>query len=264
MKKEYLEANKKLWNNKTPVHAKSEMYELDAFLKGKNVLNKIELEGLGDVSGKSMLHLQCHFGLDTMSWQRMGAQATGIDFSSVAIKQAREISDQLGLKTQFVESDVYALPDNLKGQFDIIFTSYGTITWLPDLDKWASVIRHFLKPGGVFYIAEFHPAWYIFDFDTKLPAYHYFNQVDPYLEVTKGTYADTEADLEDREFFWMHSIEETLMSLVRQGLQLEEMREFDYSPHDCFPNLTKRAENEYVFDTYDISMPHVFSLKMRG
>ena len=263
MQDKYLETNRNLWNAKTPVHHKSEMYDHAAFLAGKNVLSKIELEGLGDVNGKTMLHLQCHFGQDSLAWQRLGAQVTGMDFSEAAIDLARKTNADLGLNAKFILSDVYSLPEKSEEKFDIVFTSYGVITWLPDLDKWAEVIKNHLKPGGVFYIAELHPAWYTFDFDTKLPAYNYFNAGTPYLEATEGTYADPDAPLKDEEYFWTHSLEDTIMSLVRAGLTLEEFREFDYSPHNCFPNLTKRAEKEYVFDAYGVSIPHVFSLKMR-
>jgi ubiquinone/menaquinone biosynthesis C-methylase UbiE len=170
MKQEYLKTNQALWDAKTPVHLESDMYDMQAFLAGKNTLDKIELEGVGKVKGKSMLHLQCHFGQDSLCWQRLWSRSNRSDFSAKAIEQARKINQSLELSAKFVQSDIYALPENLDGKFDIIFTSYGTITWLPDLDKWAKVIRHFLKVGGVFYIADFHPSWYAFDFDTKLPA----------------------------------------------------------------------------------------------
>ncbi len=264
MKQEYLKTNQALWDAKTPVHLKSEMYDMEAFLAGKNTLDKIELEGVGDVKGKSILHLQCHFGQDSLSWQRLGAQVTGVDFSGKAIEKAQEINKELELSAEFVQSDIYALPENLKGKFDIVFTSYGTITWLPDLDKWAKVIRHFLKPGGFFYIAEFHPSWYAFDFDTKLPAYNYFNSGEPYIETEEGTYADNNAQINKKEYFWTHSLAETSMALLNAGLVLEEFKEFDYSPWNCFPNLTQRAEREFVFDAYGVSIPHVYSLKMRG
>jgi len=259
---EYFKTNQELWDAKTPVHLDSEMYDMKAFLAGKNTLDKIELEGVGDVKGKSILHLQCHFGQDSMCWQRLGAQVTGVDFSGKAIEKAREINDQLGLNAKFVQSDIYSLPENLNEKFDIVFTSYGTITWLPDLDKWAKVIRHFLKPNGFFYIAEFHPSWYAFDFDTKLPAFNYFNHGEPYMDIEEGTYADSKAKISKKEYFWTHSLSETMTALLKAGLTLEEFKEFDYSPWNCFPNLTQRAEREFVFDEYKVSIPHVYSMKL--
>ena len=140
----YFEANKQSWNKRTAVHKDSAFYDLASFKKGKSSLNKIELEELGSVKGKSLLHLQCHFGMDTMSWQREGAHCVGVDLSDEAIKLAKEINEELKLKTEFICANIYDLKSALKvsptggdleGPFDIVFTSYGTIGWLPDLDK---------------------------------------------------------------------------------------------------------------------------------
>ena len=159
----FFESNRESWNKRTAVHKDSAFYDLDAFKKGRSSLNAIELEGLGDVSGRSLLHLQCHFGMDTLSWQRLGAQCVGVDLSDEAIKLAREINTELGLDARFVCCNVYDLPEHLDGSFDIVFTSYGTIGWLPDLDKWAAVVARYLTPGGVFYIADFHPVLWKMD-----------------------------------------------------------------------------------------------------
>ncbi|HNU87071.1 MAG TPA: class I SAM-dependent methyltransferase, partial [Ferruginibacter sp.] len=154
----YFEENKKSWNKRTGVHKDSAFYDLDGFKKGTSSLTKIELNELGDVKGKTLLHLQCHFGMDTMSWEREGAIVTGVDLSDEAIKLANEVKNELGLKAQFICSNVYDLKEHLDKKFDIVFTSYGTIGWLPDLDKWADTVSYFLKPGGTFYIVDFHPA----------------------------------------------------------------------------------------------------------
>ncbi|MGB1217717.1 MAG: class I SAM-dependent methyltransferase, partial [Saprospiraceae bacterium] len=194
MKNPFLEANKKLWDAKTSHHVNSDFYKQKEFLEGECSLKEIELEELGDVNGKSLLHLQCHFGQDTISWARRGAESTGIDFSPKAIKKAREMNEQLNLDVKFIESDVMKLDKNLEGKFDIIFTSYGVIGWLPDLKPWAKIINYFLKPGGTFLIVEFHPTMWLFDWDTMDLAYHYFNVGKPDHEIEKGTYADTEAE----------------------------------------------------------------------
>ena len=144
----YLKINQKAWNDKTLVHLTSDFYDQTTFLEGKNSLKKPELDVLGDVRGKRILHLQCHFGQDTLSLARMGAIVTGLDFSNVAIENAVKINDQLGLNASFVCADVYQLPDDLIGQFDIVFTSYGTIGWLPELASWAETIKKALAPGG--------------------------------------------------------------------------------------------------------------------
>ncbi len=258
----FIEKNRQLWNAKTPYHVKSDFYELDAFKKGKNVLREIELEGLGDVSGKSLLHLQCHFGQDTLCWSRMGARCTGVDFSSEALTAARELNQELGLDAKFVESDVLKLKDNLDGSFDIVFTSYGAIGWLPDLKAWAKTVSHFLKLGGTFFIAEFHPFLYTLDWGKLTLAYNYFNQGEPDHEITDGTYADPGADLKLDEYFWPHSFEEILMSLMNEGLQLKELKEYPWSPYPCFPNVKSVGENRWKFANVEKEIPYVFSLKM--
>ncbi|MGD8307202.1 MAG: class I SAM-dependent methyltransferase, partial [Ignavibacteria bacterium] len=152
----FFEANRKAWNNKTPYHLKSTLYDLEGFKKGNTSLKFIELAELGNVINKSMLHLQCHFGQDSLSWQRLGAQVTGIDFSEEAINTAKSLNEELNLNAKFICSNIYDLEKHLDEKFDIVFTSYGTIGWLPDLNEWGRLVSHYLKSGGVFYIVEFH------------------------------------------------------------------------------------------------------------
>lgn len=163
MNQDYLAVNKELWNHKTHIHLKSDFYEVEAFKKGKTSLKPIELALLGDVKGKSILHLQCHFGQDSMCLSRMGADVTGVDISDVAIHEATTLSTELGLNTTFVCCDVYAAKELITEKFDIVFTTYGTIGWLPDMDKWADIVSHFLKPTGKFVFVELHPVVWIFD-----------------------------------------------------------------------------------------------------
>ena len=160
---DYKKANLALWNEWAHLHAGSAFYDVEGFKAGKTSLNPLEMEELGNVAGKTLLHLQCHFGLDSLSWARLGASVTGVDFSDQAIALARSLSQEVGLEAEFVCSDIYELPQVLAGQFDIVYTSYGVLAWLPDLKNWAAVIAHFLKPGGVFFIAEFHPFAMVFD-----------------------------------------------------------------------------------------------------
>ncbi len=260
--KEYFDNNRNLWDTKVDFHKDSEMYDVPGFLKGKNSLNDIELEAIGDVNGKSLLHLQCHFGQDSMSWARMGAQVTGVDLSPKSLALARDLNSQLGLDVQFIESNVLELIEKHEGQYDIVFTSYGTFGWLPDLVQWAKVIHHFLKPGGIFYIADFHPVLYMYDFPTKQLLFNYFNTGEPYEEISEGTYADRDAPIRHKEYFWCHSLSEVMGPLLQQGLNLLEFKEFDYSPYDCFENMKEVEKGKYVFDA-GIRLPHIFSLKMQ-
>ena len=238
----------------------SDFYDLPGFIAGKTSLNEIELNELGDVSGKKLLHLQCHFGQDTLSWAREGATVTGVDLSETAIEEAKKLSDQINVPAAFVRSNLYDLPENLDGEFDIIFTSYGTIGWLPDLDKWAEVIVHFLKPGGTFYIAEFHPVVWMFSDDFSRVQYAYHND-GVISETYNGTYADPEADITNITNTWNHSLSEVMMALINAGLKIESFHEFDYSPYNCFQNTVKTSEGNYQIKGMEGLIPMVYSLK---
>src|SRR5690606_19279998 len=131
-------------------------------LEGKNTLPEIDIELLGNIKGRSVLHLQCHFGQDSLSMARMGAKVTGIDLSDKAIEEAQKINAVLNLNAKFICCNVYDTLDHINNQFDIVYTSYGVIGWLPDLDKWATIISKSLKPGGKLIFVEFHPVVWMF------------------------------------------------------------------------------------------------------
>lgn len=259
---DYISINKKAWNERLGAHLTSEFYDLEAFIKGKNSLNSIELDLLGDVSGKSILHLQCHFGQDTLSLSRMGAMTTGVDLSDKAITKAKELNEKLACSAKFICCDVYSLPENLDEQFDIVFTSYGTIGWLPDIDKWATIVNRFLKPGGRFIFAEFHPVVWMFDDDFKEVKYRYFN--DAAIEETEeGTYADKEAKINLKYVSWNHGLAEVLSSLVNQGLELKQLKEFDYSPYNCFSQTIEFEPGKYRIRHLENYIPMVYALEMK-
>ena len=256
----YIEINKKTWNNKTEVHVNSAFYDNESFLKGKSTLNNIELQLLGEVTGKKILHLQCHFGQDSLSLARMGANVTGVDLSDKAIEKAKEMNNKLNLNTEFICCDLYDLPNHSKEQFDIIFTSYGTIGWLPDLDKWAKIISQFLKPNGKFIMAEFHPVVWMFDNDFKEVFYSYFN-IEPIIEEETGTYADKNAPLEAKTITWNHPTSEVLNALISSGLQLNSFNEYDYSPYNCFNQTEEFEPNKFRIKHLENKIPMVFSIE---
>src|SRR5580700_6127856 len=206
MKEEkYFEYNRKLWDERVESHKNSKFYNVKDFKAGKTSLNATELAEIGDISGKSILHLQCHFGMDTISFSRMGAKATGVDFSDDAIDLGRELAKELKTETRFISANIYDLKEQLDSKFDIVFTSYGTVGWLPDLTRWAEIISHHLKKGGYFYIIDFHPVLWIFDntsFDIK---YSYFN-TGPIREEVRGSYADRANENVAIEYGWNHSL----------------------------------------------------------
>ncbi len=257
----YFDQNEKMWDARVPHHIKSEFYDMEGFRNGKSSLSEIEANALGDVKGKSLLHLQCHFGQDTLSWARQGAIATGMDISGKAVTAARTINKELGLNAHFIKANVYDLPNVLDEKFDIVFTSYGATCWLPDLQKWAAVVSRFLKKGGVFYMAEFHPALYMFNFDDGQLEYNYFN-VKVYEEEEEGTYTDRNAGINEKSYFWIHPLDETIMALKKEGMSLEEFKEFDFSPYNCFPKMTEREPGRFEWGGKGLRIPHVYSLKM--
>jgi len=224
MKKEdnYIEINRQSWNSRLESHLKSEFYNLDGFLKGETSLNDIELNLLGNIKGKKILHLQCHFGQDTISLSRLGANVTGIDLSDKAIESAIELSKKTNTNTTFICSNIYDLPKVLEEQFDIIFTSYGTIGWLPDLDKWASIISKYLKPNGKFIFVEFHPVIWVFNDNFNEIKYRYFKS-EAIIEKENGTYANREADIEPETVTWNHSISEVVNNLIKNGLKINSL-----------------------------------------
>lgn len=259
---QYFDANKASWNKRTAVHKDSSFYDLKSFKEGKTALTKIELEELGDVKNKTLLHLQCHFGMDTMSWEREGAIVTGVDLSDEAIALAKEISTDLNLNATFICNNVYDLAENLDKKFDIVFTSYGTIGWLPDLDKWAAVISHFLKPGGIFYIADFHPALWMMDNDFKYIKYSYFN-TGVIIEDTAGTYTDRDAPIRSTEYNWNHPFSEIISALLKHGLIITRFNEFPYSPYPCFNNVEQGADGMWRIIGMDEKLPMMYSIKAR-
>lgn len=256
----YLAINKQSWNNRTDAHLKSVFYDLDGFLKGKSSLNDIELNLLGNIEGKSILHLQCHFGQDTISLSQLGAEVTGVDLSDKAIESAKSIASQMNSTAKFICCNIYDLLNHLDQKFDIIFTSYGTITWLPDLQEWAKLISNYLKPEGRFIFAEFHPVVWMFDDNFETVAYNYFNS-GPILETESGTYADRNAEITQQYVCWNHSMAEVISALITNGLEIKTFQEFDYSPYNCFNKTIEFEPGKYRIEHLDDKIPMVYAIE---
>ena len=257
---QYFDANKELWNQRTAVHKDSSFYDLAGFKAGQNALTPIELKELGDVKGKSMLHLQCHFGMDSLSWARSGAHVTGVDLSNEAIREAQQLNDELGMNAKFICCNVYDLKDHLNEKFDIVFTSYGVVGWLPDLDKWAELISYYLKPGGTFYMAEFHPVVWMFDDEFTHIQYYYDNR-ELIITENYGTYTDRKANITGKEYSWNHSISEVLNALIKQGLRIELFNEFTYSPYSNFSNSVQGEDGNWRIRGMEGKIPMVYSVR---
>jgi SAM-dependent methyltransferase len=228
-------ANEALWDAWTAVHAAGDFYDLEGFKAGGVRIRPYEIELLGDVAGKSLLHLQCHFGIDTLSWARLGARVTGADLSPDAIELARALADELGFPdARFVRSNLYDLPDALEGTFDIVYTSRGVLGWLPDIRAWARVVAHFLAPGGTFFITEAHPVMNVFENEGVAPGelrltYPYWEHREPLTFAVKGSYADPDADVGNlTEHSWDHGLGEIVTALVDAGLRIDKLIEHPF------------------------------------
>ena len=253
-------ANRELWNTRTELHVESDFYNVAAFKKGASSLTGIELQEMGDVSGKSILHLQCHFGLDTLSLSRLGAQVTGVDFSDTAIATAKSLADELDLAAEFVCCNVLDLQEHLDRQFDIVFTSFGVLGWLPDLAKWANVIHRFLKPQGFLYLLEFHPYFVQFN-DEGNVAYDYFFSEQPDQEFVTTTYADETEHAPHTEFWWNHTISDVFTAVCSAGLQVEFFHEFPYSAYKTTNEMVQTKPGNWVHSRLQGKIPYMFSLR---
>ncbi len=270
--KEYLDRNRDRWNELVPHHVSNSSYNVEGFRSGKSMLNHIERNLLGDLTGKKVLHLQCHFGLDTLSLLYEGArEVVGIDFSAEAIKAATELANDLDLNARFVQSDIMELDQvfNEFGSFDTVFTSYGTIVWLPDIAKWGTIINKYLKPGGSFIFVDAHPFSNIFDDETSeaklIPKYRYFHSEVPDYYKVEGSYA-TSASLENNdEYIWVHTISDIVTALTQPGLIIETVQELPTINWQMFPFLEKGENGWYTFpESYSGPIiPLLFALRAR-
>lgn len=259
--KDYTKENKKWWNTVTPIHYKSELYNLKEFKKKKNSLISIEHEELGSiVKGKDMLHLMCHFGMDTLSWAKMGANTTGVDMSDKSVELAKKLSREIKVPAKFICSDIYELPNVLDKKFDIVFTSYGVLCWLKNIKKWARLINHFLKDGGVFYIVELHPFTNILSYDFKL-FYKYFKR-GPYIDDSSGTYTDWDANVKGFTYEWSYTLSDVINVFINEGMKIDFVHEFPFTMYDQFPGFMEQNDKgQFVLKNKKIEIPLLFSLK---
>ncbi len=256
----YFEVNKTTWNEKVRIHANSNMYYLEAFKKGKSSLMSYEQKALGNVKEKSLLHLQCHFGQDTLSWSRLGAKCVGVDLSDTGINLAKELCEELKLDANFFCCNVLDTSEFVKDEFDIVYTSYGVIGWLPELKPWGKMIAEKLKPGGVFYMVEFHPIVWMFDYLEQKPIMKYgYMQDEVIYEEYNGTYANQDSKMISKEYGWNHGLSEVVNALTEAGLHIDYLNEHNESPYDVLPDLIKTDSGMYK--TKDQLYPLIFEIK---
>ncbi|MGW5419554.1 class I SAM-dependent methyltransferase [Streptomyces sp. NPDC003943] len=261
------EANRARWDERVPIHAASDFYGLDDFRAGKDALRDFELAEVGDVTGRSLLHLQCHIGLDTLSWARHGAaRVVGLDFSEPAVETARSLAADLGLTPEqaaFVAADAYdaatAVPDSA---YDIVYTGGGALCWLPDLERWAETAASLVAPGGFLYVAEFHPMADSFDDETATRLVHDYFVRDPWVDTTPGTYADLDAaTTHNLSVEWVHPVGEVVTALAKAGLRIEFLHEHDMTLFPRFESLARQEDGYYRFAADRPRIPLMYSIK---
>jgi len=256
---DYYQTNKDAWNARTKIHLHSSFYNLDGFKKEVKSIPDLDLSLLDDIRGKSILHLQCHFGMDTLSLSKRGARVVGVDFSEEAIKTAKSLNEELELNAQFCCCNIYDAPAQLRGrQFDIVYTSYGVVNWLPDLVKWGQVIAEMLKDGGRFVLVEFHPVLWMFNEDFSQVRYAYSRR-EPYV-VEEPTYTDDETGNRQKTVTWNHGLAEILNGLLGNGLSIDSFGEYTYSPFNLFGNMIAEKDGRFKIAGKDDDIPVLFSV----
>ena len=259
---DWRETNRAYWDERVPTHVESAFYDVDGFLAGQSSLRPFEVEEVGAVAGRTLVHPQCHFGLDTLSWARLGARVTGLDFSARAVAAARDVAARAGLAAEFVQADLYDAVQALGGRrFDVVYTGLGALNWLPDVERWAKVMAALVAPGGMFYLAEFHPFVDTLA-DDDLTVVHPYFRSGPMEWNEPGTYADLEAPTEhNRTLEWNHGVGAVVSALIAAGLRIELLHEHDYMLFPRWPFLEKAGRDAYRLPADRPSLPLMYSVR---
>ncbi|MFC4335761.1 class I SAM-dependent methyltransferase [Salininema proteolyticum] len=263
--RDWLDLNRANWDDRVPLHAESDYYDLDGFVAGGDTIRGFETGEVGDVEGKSLLHLQCHMGLDTLSWARRGASVVGVDFSPKAVEVAAGLAKRIGFSEEeagFVTSDVYSAPDLLDFErFDIVYTGIGALCWLPDIEKWAETAAAFVAEGGFLYVAEFHPVtWTLWPSGNRIER-DYFDG-EAMVEDEPGTYTDGDAEIENTTTVeFQHTMGDVISAVAATGLRLEFLHEHDFTLFQAMDNVEPDGKGLYRPKEGEKSMPLMYSFK---
>ncbi len=248
----YRNVNREQWDERVDIHYDSTEYNVSRFIGDRNNISEVvqfDSKVLGDVTGKTLLHLQCHFGRDTLSWARLGAVVTGVDFSGQAIDRARKLSKDSSTPGKFVKSELYDTPSVLGETFDIVYTGIGALCWLPNIRDWAKVVSVFLKPGGKFYIREGHPMLSSLDDERQdnllSVRYPYFESKEPQRFDDEYSYAGEEKLRKTVNYEWSHGIGETTTALIESGLRIDYIREYKFLDWQALPCMVKGSDGFY-------------------
>jgi SAM-dependent methyltransferase len=247
--REFIAQNRANWNARTALHRRSAFYDVPGFIAGTSGgLPAQDIQEVGPVVGKSLLHLQCHFGMDSISWAKRGARVTGVDLSEEAIRLARELASQMQVEADFICADVYALPAELATDFDVIYTTRGVLCWLPDLRQWAKAIAAHLAPGGILYLADSHPLLDLLaESGPELDEQgQYFHHPEPVRVEHFGSYAEEDPDFsEPVSYQWHHHLGEIITALAEAGLVIKHLHEFPFTFFPALPHMVRSEDGNW-------------------
>lgn len=263
-------ANLANWNDRVAAHLASPGYDVEGFIANPNRVSKavrLDREELGDVRGRSLLHLQCHIGLDTLSWARLGAQVTGLDFSPPAIDAAQAIGRRAQVPAEFVLADVYEAPEVLGETFDVVYASEGVLCWLPDVAAWARVLYRLTRPSGTAYIRDGHPISHALNHDYPDGRLEF---VGPYFEGPAlrydepGTYVESDVPIEHTvNYEWDHGLGEIVNAFIQAGFRIESLREYAVSAYRALPHMVEGRDGWWRLEDRPDQLPSMFSVRAR-
>lgn len=267
---EYRRANLSNWDDRVPIHWDSPVYDTAGFIAEPGRLSEevvFDAPGVGSVAGRRLLHLQCHMGKDTLSWARLGAEVTGLDFSPAAIAAARRLSSESGTPGRFLVAELYDAPQVLPETFDVVYTGVGALNWLPDIARWGRVVAGFLAPGGLFYMREGHPMLFCLDWrdDEALVVRHpYFETLEPVDDDDPSTYAGPGTVAHSRTYEWNHGLGETVTALLDAGLVVTSLREHRELAWQGLPQMIREEDGRWRLPPRQRDLvPVMFSLTAR-
>ncbi|MEZ4316730.1 MAG: class I SAM-dependent methyltransferase [Myxococcota bacterium] len=265
-----LRANHAWWEERAALHADTPMYApwIAALRRGEPALFPLERQLVGDPAGLRLLHVPCHIGHDTLSWALLGAEVTGVDFSETALREARTLSDALGLRATWVHADAAALPPDMEGVFDCVVSTYGAYGWMPDLAVWAAGIARVLAPGGRFVLVDGHPVGLGLDGEAALRGE--YRIADPLMGGSRveddrtGTYADRSLRTRhNRAVGWCHGVGDLLSALLGAGLAIEHYAEHAWCVWQATPNMVERDGVFVLPDAAHGTLPFLLSVVAR-
>lgn len=264
----YLKYNMENWDERVELHtesAQNSFYDIEGFINGETTLKSIETEEVGNVQGKDLLHLQCHFGLDTLSWARKGARITGVDFSEKAIDYARNLARKTQLNATFICTDILTLPRHLNKKFDIVFASYGVFCWIESVSQWINIAARFLKPNGILFVIDNHPLIDMYEYRNGKPeiSYSYF-EARPIVNEIENSYVESSRTLQNTKTYeWNHELSVYINAVINNGLKMISLKEYPFGFWQKFGNMEQNAKGWWELKNMPVKLPLMFSLKAR-